>query len=82
MINKIDGECQKYKRPINSKFQYYIGDLKMGRGRKTGKITGENEFVVIVGRDGHITIPKELRNKLNIDRGSIVRLKIVKVIEE
>ena len=53
----------------------------MVRGRKTAKITGNKEFVVMVGRDGHITIPIELRKELGIDRGSIVKLKIVKVIE-
>ncbi|WP_297490323.1 AbrB/MazE/SpoVT family DNA-binding domain-containing protein [Thermococcus sp.] len=53
----------------------------MGRGRKTAKITGDTEFIVMVGRDGHITIPKELREELGIGRGSIVKLKIVKVIE-
>lgn len=37
------------------------------------------EFTAYVRNEGKITVPKEVRDLLNIERGDLVRCKIVKV---
>jgi hypothetical protein len=37
------------------------------------------EFVAYVRKEGKITVPKEVRDSMGIDRGDLVRCKIVRV---
>jgi len=37
------------------------------------------EFIAYVRKEGKITVPKEVRDSIGIDRGDLVRCKIVRV---
>ena len=40
----------------------------------------KKEFIALVGSRGQITIPKEVRDELNIKEGYIVKMAVLKVL--